>query len=106
MRPLPKLPTSSAPLSLPVVRGQGEPPGRVQRAPGDQPADQRAVAGEDVHESVARPGHVIFAACVLLGIGHVELAREFRDVEWRVTGRKPAVREPAAGQSAGLKSLL
>src|SRR6266496_1977867 len=45
-----------------VVRGQGEPPWRVQRAPGDQPADERAVVGEDVHESVARAGHVIFAA--------------------------------------------
>jgi hypothetical protein len=47
---------------------------------------------------VARPGYVIFAACVLLGVGHVELAREFREVEGRVTGRKPAIREPAAGQ--------
>src|SRR5581483_7492147 len=79
-------------------RGQSEPPWRVQRAPGGQPAQERAVVGEDVHESVTRAGHVIFAVGVWLRIGHVELAREFRDVERRVTEREQRVHEPAAGQ--------
>jgi hypothetical protein len=55
---------------------------------------------------VARAGHVIFAACVLLGIGHVELAGEFRDVEWRVAGRKPAVSEPAASRGKVTDTVL
>src|SRR5262249_21714174 len=51
----------------------------------------------------ARPGRVIFEACALLRIGHVQLAREFRDVEWRVTGRKPGVHEQAARQFGRLE---
>src|ERR1700757_2065817 len=40
-------------------RRQGQAPRRVERAAADQPADERAVVGEDVHESVALPGDII-----------------------------------------------
>ena len=55
-----------------AARRQRQAPRRVERAPGDQPPDERAVIGEHVHEPVAPPGDVVVQRGVLLGERHVQ----------------------------------
>src|SRR6266700_7321351 len=79
-------------------RCQREPPWRVQRATGDQTLDQSAVVGEDIHETVTRPGHVIMQNGILLGVGDVQLAPDFLDTERPVARGQPGIHEQPTGQ--------
>src|SRR6478752_865000 len=65
-------------------RCQRKPPRGVQDAARDQPTNEGTVGGEYVHEPVAPTGDVVTQGGVLLGVGDVELAGEFLNVERRV----------------------
>src|SRR6266487_1243511 len=81
-----------------TLRCESEAPGRVQRATGDESADEGTVVGEDVHETVAGASDIVVQRRVLFGVTHVQLARDFLDAERPVARGQPRVNEQPAWQ--------
>src|SRR5207244_6640347 len=62
-----------------------------------------AVQVEHVNEAVAGAGHVVVLVGVLLGVGDVDLAAQFLNVEWGVPLGEVRVGEGTLGQGDGFE---
>ncbi len=105
--PSPKLPTSSAPLSVPKLAGATAMPQGALSAP---PTGTRCLSNVPLTSKVLTrprpaPGIFVTGGRVLLGIGHHQhgAACDLHglDVEGRVAGRQRRIRESAAGRHLG-----
>src|SRR5260370_18965040 len=87
MSPSPKVPTSRSLLNSPKWRVARTRPQGVERAAGDQAAQQCPAEGVDVDETVPGAGEVIMLGGVLQGLAHIQLPAQVGDADRRVPGR-------------------